>query len=365
MPDWVPAYGYVSDYLAFWAAFVASACVAVVFVRRVRREQAGRGRLLAGNVLVLLALACGAALAGETYFRYFHDVSNAQGPTLTNHAWFKRHWDPTLNSLEFRDVEWSPGKPPGTRRTIFLGDSLTAGYGVRDPEDRFGNLVRTELERREPGRHDVWVVASIGWSTGDELNWVRATIERARFDHVVLCYSLNDVNDLLPTDEDRRRRDAFEASPPTWLNPTSSFLLDWMRFRLERSDKSAALAAYLDWEMSVYDEPELWPRQVRRLRELAEICRRAGARLDVAVFPLLAHWGPEYPHGGVHEKLAGVLAGTDVGFLDLRAAYGDRTRDDLAVSAYDTHPNETAHDLVAKAVLDAFFTSDARPRPPR
>ena len=78
-----PAAGYLSDYLAFWAIWLAIVGATVFFFRRTRGRP-GRLRLVAGNLLVLLSLLWTAVVAAETYLRYIYDATDSYALMLTN-----------------------------------------------------------------------------------------------------------------------------------------------------------------------------------------------------------------------------------------------------------------------------------------
>lgn len=339
----------MADYLLFWWVFVSLAGATWLFVRWARRQEPSRGRLIAGNGLILLSLLAGVALLAETYLRFVYDATDSYGLTLTNRAWMHRNWQ--RNSMGLRDIEWQPAKAAGTRRVAFLGDSFVAGYGVSDPEDRLGNLVRRELAGRAPPRYEVWNCAELAWSTKEQTEFMSFAASRLGLDHVILGYCLNDVHDLLPPDQ-RFDRDTLDR--PTWISPTQSFLFDflWFRTRLAPDDR---FDRYFGWVDRAYGDPELWNRQRARLRRLVDVTRSRGARMDVVVFPFFDTWGPGYAYGPAHEQVGAAFRELGVNVLDLRAAYAGIPGDELVVNRFDAHPNERAHRIAADAILDALF----------
>ena len=91
--------------------------------------------LAVGNALVFLCLATPLLLAGELYFRFVYDTTDSLAYTRVCERWEQRHWH--VNRAGCRDdVRYSPALTPGKRRISFLGDSFTAGHGIKDVEDR-------------------------------------------------------------------------------------------------------------------------------------------------------------------------------------------------------------------------------------
>src|ERR1043166_1216730 len=174
----------------------------------------------AGHLLVLLFLGSVVLAAGEAYYRYDHDTTDSLSYSKTSQRWFSRHW--TSNAAGFRDnVEYADHIQTGKRRLTLLGDSFTAGHGVKDVEDRFANRIR----RAHP-EWEVHLLAQPGWDTGDELDALRTAIRHGdQIDQVVLVYMLNDVADILPAWATSHQPTLADPAPPRWIQH-HSYLVD-------------------------------------------------------------------------------------------------------------------------------------------
>ena len=77
-------------------------------------------------------------------------------------------WPPweDYNRDGMRDREHAVEKPPGVRRVMVLGDSVTLGYGLR-PEQAFPQVLQDLLEAGGM-EAEVFNVAFNGWSTRQE-----------------------------------------------------------------------------------------------------------------------------------------------------------------------------------------------------
>jgi hypothetical protein len=337
-----PAGGYLTDYLWFWAILVALAAATLLYFRW-RKGRKGTLLLLFATFLWTLVLG------GETYYRYFFDESDSYGLMLTNFTWFRRHV--LLNSKGFRDREWPVEKLPGEVRIAFVGDSFTMGWGVEEAGETFPGRVGAALEKLAPGRYDVRNYGQPGWTTGHDAELIDTLAERAGIDHVVLGYCMNDTDDLLEPGKWFNRDDA-PAVP--FLAPTTSFLADHLWFRWKLADLPQ-VKGYFVWAKEGYEDPAIFGRQTQRFRHIAETCRAANIRLDVVVFPLFNMWGTDYPLDNAHEKLAKAWADLGVKTIDLREAYKGIAGDDLVANRYDAHPNEKAHEIAAKVILERAF----------
>jgi hypothetical protein len=347
-PDDFPAGGYASDYLWFWAIWAAVVGAAWLFFRATRGRK-GAARLVAGNALVLVALLWTTVLAAETYLRYVYDGTDAWGLMLTNRSWFARHV--LYNSTGFRDVEFVAARRPGTTRVACVGDSFTLGWGVRDVNDAWPQRLGAALEARAPGRFDVRNYGRAGLSTKGEIELIDKLVRVDSIDRIVLGYCLNDVDDLLPAD--RWFTDADLPRVP-FIRPTTSFVADFLWFRLRLADDPRAAGHFGD-QRDAYDDPKIWSKQREQFRHVAETCRASSIRLQVVVFPFFAQWGAKYPFDSCHDRV--VEAWTELGIdaIDLRAAYRGIPAGDLVVNRFDAHPNERAHEIAARAVLERAF----------
>ena len=345
---YMPAGGYVSDYLAFWAIWLLVVGATVLFLRRTRGRR-GAVRLVAGNLLVLACIAWTAAVAAETYLRWFYDTTDQYGLMLTNRAWFMRHIHE--NNAGVRDVDFVPEKRPGTVRVACVGDSFTMGWGVDDPANAFPQRIGAVLAARAPGHFEVRNYGIPGLTTREEIQPIEDLARAGGTDHVILGYCLNDPDDLLPPDRWFDR----EAAPGIpWMKQTRSFLADYLWFHL-RLAKDPRVRDFFSYEKEAYDDPKIWAVQCDQFRRIAATCRAASIRLDVIVFPFFQVWGEDYPFATCHDRVVAAWKALGVDAIDLRDCYRGIPGADLVVNRFDAHPNERAHEIAARTILARVF----------
>ncbi len=328
------------------------------FFRAVRGSgsRPGWGRLLLGNALVLTLLLAIAFAAAETYFRFFYDTTDAVAYTKVCDRWVQRHW--RLNAANCRDnLEYAPAIQPGKRRLTFVGDSIAAGHGIKNVEDRFENRLR----KLHPD-WEVHVMARVGFDTGDELAALRKALAKGyRIDQVVLIYCLNDIGDLMPEREASSARLFADYQQSGWFARNSYFVnLLYHRYKV-RTDPY--LGNYSFFVREGY-RGAAWEQQKQRLREFRDLVQTNGGKLAVVTFPFLHALGPGYEYQFVHDQLDRLWRELGVPHLDLLGPYRRQTPQMLTVNRYDAHPNEYAHQLAAEALapfLSAILTAD-RPR---
>lgn len=339
------------------APFLAAALFCAILRRcpLALARQPGWVRLAILNALALAFFLSAAFLAGEIYYRFVYDTTDSFDYTFASKRWFARYYQ--YNSVNLRDnLNYPEQLVRGARRITFIGDSFTAGHGVKDVEQRFANRLR----KLHPD-WDVQVLAVNGMDTGAELDSLNALLgQRYQMDLVVLVYCLNDVADLMPEWKRAEQRIFADSTSRNWL-VTHSYFADTYYFRLKaRLDPN--IPNYFSIVREAY-RGALWPAQQRRLEQFRELVEKGGGRLAVATFPFLHELGEHYEFQSVHEQLDSFWRATGVPHLDLLPTYRQFSKSDLVVNQLDAHPNEFAHGLAARAI-DTFLQAQLKALPP-
>jgi hypothetical protein len=328
-------------------------CVGGTFVFFRRRQPTNRLKLVVGNALMLACfLSVGFALA-ETYFRFIYDTTESSTSTLTSQAWYRRHWQ--TNSSGYRDINWPP-TVPGKRRLFILGDSFAAGYGIKDVQNRFANIIRA--------RHPDWylyIMAYPGVDTLGETAWLTNLFvpgEHYEQDTFLLIYNLNDVTDIVGDEWGEGvieiANDPFRQS---WLCRNSYFVnLYYNRWQQSHNPKIQGIFHEL---AEGYESPK-WELQADHLRQLQGIIESHGAKLLVVTFPDLHALGKDYCFQKGHERLSEFWKTERIPYLDLLPFFQDRDPRQVTVNRHDAHPNEFAHRIAADAI-DKFLIPEMLP----
>lgn len=342
-----PAPGNPQEMLAFGLIVLLPLAFAALLFWCFRRNQANRlatnwKSLLTVNALLLGFLVSLLLLGAEVYYRFIYDTTDSLGYTRVSERWVWRHW--RVNAAGCRDnIEYSPRIAPGRRRLTFVGDSFTAGHGIKNIEDRFIN----EWRRSHPD-WETHALANVGLDTGGEIELLRKAVRRGyQFDQVVLVYCLNDIGDLVP-----QQGAAFEsalagAAQSNWIIRNSYFLnLASHRIQALRHPYVSDYGAYT---REAYQGPP-WQEQEERFKTLRDFVRLNGGQLYVVTFPFLHALGPDYPYRFVHAQLDEAWRELGVPHLDLLEVFKELSPSELTVNRHDAHPNERANQLLAEAL---------------
>jgi len=115
--------------------------------------------------------------------------SHSADYTLASKLWYAKYWEP-INSLGFRDKEPDNNNPV----ILFVGDSYTAGHGLKSVNERFSDIVGKELNKMEKK----YTVINIGKPNLDSKNEYEEMINflyltRIKPSKIILQYCGNDI----------------------------------------------------------------------------------------------------------------------------------------------------------------------------
>jgi lysophospholipase L1-like esterase len=256
--------------------------------------------VVAAAELVFRLLDSGGAQEVASYISDWHRMPD--GRTF----WVVR--GPGYNADGMRDREHERAKPEGVHRIVCLGDSVTAGHGVK-PSERCSAYLEADLRRRGLAV-EVFNVAASGWSTHQELTAYRAVARRYQPDHVFLGFCLNDVAEM---------NNNLQSPPPAlarFLARHSALarrLVGAERRQVSRVEElladSEPPAVCRGWKL-VFDE----------LHALKQATSVDGCDLSVLIFPFRFQLLADGPPPRAQRKLAAFCREQDIPCLDLLPA---------------------------------------------
>lgn len=246
-----------------------------------------------------------------------------------------------LQSVEVRindaGLRGGPVPPPhaGQRRILFLGSSVTLGWGVPESETM---TARIERMLREAGEDVVVMNAGIG-----NYNAIRYV---TRFERrltglqptdIVVHYFLRDAEHLDAGGGNFLLRHS-ELAVTLWIAAT--------RYLGKTGEKSLE-----EHYREVYRPGSTGYREMTvALHELARYAHQHGIRIYLAMTPDV-HDLVDYKFGYIHETMRRIAAQEGYRFVDLLPAMRNLTPSELWSMPGDPHPNALGHRLMAEALL--------------
>jgi hypothetical protein len=325
--------------------------VAATFLFRfVWTDENSRARKSAQNVLLAIFSIWLVLVGLELFFRFFFAQSDGWNFTLAAENWSNRYWQ--VNSLGYRDIEWTSDMLAGRTKIMVLGDSFVAGHGIEDEDNRFSNVLGQLLGPD-------YAVMNVGMSGAD----TRKAIENGLGyphtpDMLVYAFYINDIGDTVVN----MGLEPFQVrvpQVPPGLAPLveGSHAFNFFYWRVYRLASREWTASQWDWLLRAYENPEVWQAYESLLLEMDHFAREKELKLIVVVFPNLLAVKESL---AVTAKVAALYRDQGVPVLEVVDLIEDIPPQQLIVNSVDWHANEFLNQLIAEALYQLILENQIK-----
>lgn len=336
--------GYAGVLAVLLVAAIASSCATRGAPYRALHSRRRRIVMLFGSLVISAVLAEFAVRTIEPLGLSYYEASTRYHlDKVADPELFYRHRSSfraeyagveyAFNELGFRGESLVP-KVAGEFRILFVGDSVTLGWGVA-ATDSFVQRVAGLL-----GAGDREVRAINGgcgsYNSAQELAFTQRYVPALAPDLVVLTYVENDAEAHPGTFDPRARVALAGKSPPEQLRLLAGGSWVYRLFEhvlLHGGDQHSAFAV----------RGADWNRSFEAVGAMARTCREHGVAFAVVVWRLESSPFSDSILAQVRE--VGRSEGFPVG--DAAEAFAGEAVSDLVISPIDTHPNRAAHERLA------------------
>jgi lysophospholipase L1-like esterase len=257
-------------------------------------------------------------------------------------AFSHRHQDSAiLQSVVIRTNEWGlrggpvPPKTAASRRILFLGSSITLGWGVPEEQTLTG-----QLERMFKENHENVAVLNGGVGNYNAQRYVeRFFVELKDLEptDIVVQYFLRDAEKLEPTEGNLLLRHS-ELAVTLWIAGSHLF-------------GKVGSQSLTDHYRSVYQpDAQGFTEMEASLKKLAAYAKEHHIRLYLAMTPDV-HNLKQYDFKFIHDTMRTIAADDGYTFIDLLPAFGSLTPEQVWAMPGDPHPNALGHKLMAEAIF--------------
>ncbi|MBN9415713.1 MAG: hypothetical protein J0I12_09775 [Candidatus Eremiobacteraeota bacterium] len=322
--------------LVFWSYWAG-------FAEAVRRQQSAPGRLtraILSSYLILFGLQLFLVM-GEFWMRYLawsNDPTRIPCLSYSNTPWKAGPlYAAERNHLGLRSPELSPFKPPGKKRVLFLGDSVTFGLGV-PLQDTFIKRIEEQLGP------DVEAInlSAAGLNLQQEVEALMTQGGYYEVDAVVWVFFPNDIEHM-----------GWELGYSGIEPSLDSLYRSWLFYEYLKGNYNLALGAlgwretYLSGLLKAYSEDKTYGQFANQMALMSAICQRRNQKLGVVLFPFMEDL-QNYPLTSVQNKVGADLAQMGIPHLDLTPTMTPFPTRQLQLNPrFDHHPNVRANQLAA------------------
>jgi lysophospholipase L1-like esterase len=314
-----------------------------------------------GSTLVLLVTLAVCLMAGELLlrlknssmknynvemWRYAKELKAPSAVPELGHEHL-RNVSAILQSVDIRLNEYGlrgePVRPLPTdgRRILFLGGSITLGWGVAEVD-----TVTRVLEERFRADGQVVEVLNAGVGNYNALRYTEnffRNLESVKPTDIVVQYFLRDAEKL-------------ESGGGNILLRNSQLAVTiWTAVQNIIGPRGEN--ALVDHYAAVYDPQSEGFQTMRiQLKKLADYARERNIRIYLAMMPDV-HRLTNYPFGGIHEQMKSIANEYGYTFVDLLPGFINLKPEDIWAMPGDPHPNALGHKIMADQIYPVLQLS--------
>jgi lysophospholipase L1-like esterase len=236
-----------------------------------------------------------------------------------------------INSDGLRGKDIEP-KESGQKRILFLGSSITLGWGVKQEE-----TTTERLNQMFKAKNNNIHVLNAGIGNYNTVRYVELFLSQLTHlapDTIVVQYFVNDAEVL-------------EFSPGNWFLRNSQLAVTlWIAYN--RIFSSSGELGLLDHYKAVYDpNSQGYQDMTSALKKLSIYAKENNIKVLVAMIPDF-HNLTNYPFGFIHSAIKKLSKENGFTYADLLPAFEGREAKTLWSMPGDPHPNGLGHELMAK-----------------
>lgn len=302
-----------------------------------------------------LVIELGLRILGPKYYRFGNrDKFYYSNPRGYHQAF--RKGDVTLYGIEYRYSKEKYRLPPqnsdnhtasneysNSIQLLGLGDSFTFGQGVK-----YKDLYLTRLEALlDADGHNTTIknCGALGADVSAIIDIYNNETANKRYPLVIYGFVLNDFglhfekdNTSFGSDFIDMNNGGYKYNPLREYSAVMNFIMHVIDKRRLHNETSRAY-------LNAFDDD----RGFNQLLTLKKLVNENDARLILAIFPLFYNFD-NYIFGDIHARLSGFCKKNNIICLDLFKSLSSHPAESLWVHPTDFHPNEIAHDIVAKEI---------------
>lgn len=267
--------------------------------------------------------------------------------TLASKLWYAKYWKP-INSLGFRDNEPNNNNPV----ILFVGDSFTAGHGLKSVDDRFSNIVGRELNKKEK-KYTIINIGKPNLDTRAEYEAMKnfLYLTRIKPEKIILQYFGNDIEGAAM--DEGLIFGGFH--PPPDMNKfiiligSGSYLFNYIYFLYPREYLGTPYITYLT---NAYKNDNILSKHKNDLMLFVDYTRENSIQLIVVVFPFLSDI--EMGDSIYVNNIVNFFKSNNVNVINVSSLARDIPLDARTVNKNDSHASKKLNRIIAQEILKKF-----------
>jgi lysophospholipase L1-like esterase len=279
----------------------------------------------------------------ETIFMFI-SLSHGGGEAYGGKIWNRRYWNP-INNLGFRDKEPKNGK----NTVFFVGDSFTAGWGLKKIEDRFGEVTASELNKQGKTINEI-NLGRYGADTRLEYHIFEKFIKKTNIkpDHIVLQFFVNDMDKFIQNTE---KCITSSINIPTWKKTLTegSYLANYIYniYPSQTKNNLPKECDYIEKLKFAYNNDSMWNQEENQLKKFKDYCLKNNINMTLVFFPLMEDLTISKKIG-IENRIINFCNKNNIRLFNVTNFIIKLSRSERQVSMVDAHASAEVHKIVGE-----------------
>jgi len=308
----------------------------------VKNEQAKQSNLkLFAFTMLIVGFFC------EAVFMF---VPQAQGNTQFGFGTipWTIYYEKLRNEKRYRDENIEGRINNGKKKVFFLGDSFTYGNGVKNPEDRFTNIVSKEIT----DKYEVFNLGKGNSDTKDE--FVRLMQYGAVPDVLVLQYYFNDIDPTAHRFMPKENQGGIGVAlfKACVMISQTSFFLNFIEINIAKFTPPFQSKGFKKNMSDAYHDPACQKAHLADVQSIIDYCKVHKVKLYVLLIPDMRE--PSFTEKDCYPVLVNYLEQRNVPVISIYNEVKDKPAKELVVSGLDAHANEAVQKIIAAKLLESI-----------
>ena len=307
----------------------------------------------------------------EVVFMFIpRSYGSGEPENLSERLWFAKYW--RTNTYGYRDAEINPEEDKKKFKIMILGDSFVAGHGIKDPEQRFSNL----LQKKLPEKYRVFNLGLNGADTQAEFD--KLTHFPLKPDLLILAHYVNDIervsrkkNNALLFEKRKSYSQKAEIIAPPLVKTLirNSYLFNYFYYKFatgvkifSNKKRKPATKEYMLSDgnknnyQSFYLRKDMFQEHLNNLYRFVLLGRQENIPLLVLLFPEAWDETIDYSETYINKPIRKFFNEQGIQVLDTYSLFKELPVYERVINNTDAHPSVVVNQKIADA-LYARLTS--------
>lgn len=274
----------------------------------------------------------------------FISLSHGGGEAYSGKIWGNRYWNP-INKFGFRDEDPKNGK----NTVFFIGDSFTAGWGVKKIKDRFGEIATEELRKKGKKINEI-NLGKYGADTRLEYHLFESFKEKTNIkpNHIVLQFFVNDMDKFMPNSTKCVEQ---PVKMPNWKKAIldGSYLANYINSIYPTQNKSylPKECDYIEKLKFVYNNDSTWKKEQIQLDKFKNFCDKNNIKMTIVLFPFMEDLTLAKKLG-IEKCLISYCKKNKIKLFNVSKYIKNLSQNERQVSLVDSHASAKVHKIIGK-----------------